>query len=231
MNQNPENTLQAVALIKFFSKKEHYLEFKKGSVLFRTPHFYRENEDIGRGDRSESCLGYWNKGLGDKMPNLINNGSPIDINDAQSILIYPAHEQQDTWLQSWAVMGPHNSFEHSLERMLQEFGTYFVVLPANKINEYAQLLAEASCSQVSHGLVKYSDDPLKRSLTVKDSKFSYQKEFRFFIGECPKDEIKDKPLYLQNINKVLFEGATLQFKSPSGEIKWCTLGHQRVVTA
>lgn len=229
MNHNPENSQQAVALIKFFTKKEHYLAFKNGSALFRPPHFYRKHDDKGRGDRSVSCLGYWDKGLGDEMPNLVIDGSPIGNMDAQSILIYPAHEQQDSWLQSWSVMGPHNRFEYSLERMLQEFGTYFVVLPATKIRAYAKLLAEASCSKVRFGLVQYSDEPLKRSLTVKDSDFCYQKEFRFFVGECPKDEVQEKTLHLKGLSKMLLEASSLQLKSPSGETRWCSLGHPRVV--
>lgn len=232
MIQNPEISQQAVALIKFFSEEEHYLAFKDECYsMFRTPHFYRKREDRGRGDRSESCIGYWDKGLGDKMPSLVSNGRPVDIKDAESVLIYPAHEHQDAWLQSWCVMGPHNEFEQSLERMIDEFGTYFVVLSAKNISAYAKLVNQASGSQVRYGFVQYSDNPLDRSLTVKDSKFGYQKEFRFYVGECRKDEIQDKKLRLQGLNNILFEAASLKFKSPSGEIKYCSLGRKKVVTA
>lgn len=227
MNEKLE---QAVALVKFFSKEEHYLAFKNGSTLFRTPHFYRKHEGAGRGDRSESCYGYWDKELGDDFPNITNNGQTINVDDAQSILIYPAHEQKDAWLQSWAVIGPHNNFENSLEQMLKEFGTYFVVLPANKISEYAKQLSKASGLKVHQGLVIYSKNPLERSLVVKDSKFSYQKEFRFFVGECSKAEMQDKKIQLQGLNKMLLEAATLKLTSPSGEIKYCALGHQKVVS-
>lgn len=231
MTTKPENSQQAVALIKFFSEEKHYLAFKDGNSMFRTPHYYRKREDAGRGDRSESCLGYWDKGLGDQMPNLVNNGHPIDIKDADSVLIYPAHEQQDVWLQSWCVMGPHNEFEQSLERMLEEFGAYFVVLPAKHISAYANLVNQASGCQVRYGLVQYSDNPLDRSLTVKDSKFGYQKEFRFYVGECEKDEIQDKELPLQGINNFLLEAGSLKLKSPSGDIKYCSLGRKEVVIA
>lgn len=50
-----------------------------------------------------------------------------------------------------------------------------------------KLVNQASGSQVRYGFVQYSDNPLDRSLTVKDSKFGYQKEFRFYVGECRKD--------------------------------------------
>jgi hypothetical protein len=230
MSDNPKLRSQAVALIKFFSKEEHYLSFKKGTNLFRTPHYYRVDESVGRGDRSESCIGYWDKELGDEMPKLIHDGGKFNFDDAQSILIYPAAEQKDAWLQSWSVIGPHNDFENSLERMLNEFGVYFVILPSTKINAYRDLLAKTSGCKIHMGLVGYSDNPLERSLVVKDSKFSYQKEFRFFLGECSKIEKCDKKVQLQGANKMLLETSTLKLTSLSGEVKYCTLGHKKVVS-
>jgi hypothetical protein len=231
LTKSTDNSQQAIALIKFFSEEKHYLAFKDGCSMFRTPHYYRMREDAGRGDRSESCLGYWDKRLGDKMPSLVSSGRPIDVEDAESVLIYPAHEQQDAWLQSWCVLGPHNEFEQSLEQMLEEFGTYFVVLPAKNISAYANLINQASGYQVSYGLLQYSDNPLNRSLTVKDSIFGYQKEFRFYVGACEKSEIQDKMLHLQGINNILLEANSLKLASPSGEIKYCSLGRKKVVIA
>ncbi len=221
---------QAVALIKFFSKREHYLSFRKGTNLFRTPHYYRLDETVGRGDRSESCVGHWDRKLGDKLPNIINNGNKVNLDGAQSILLYPASEQKDAWLQSWSVIGPHNNFANSLEQILKEFGPYFVVLPASKINMYRQLLAKTSGCKVHMGLVGYSDNPLKRSLVVKDSKFSYQKEFRFLLSECSKGEVQDKKVQVQGINKLLLKAYSLKLASPSGEFKYCSLGSHKVVT-
>lgn len=221
---------KAVALIKFFSKRDHYLSFRKGTNLFRTPHYYRLDETIGRGDRSESCIGYWDRKLGDELPSIVNSDSKVNLDDAQSILLYPASEQKDAWLQSWSVIGPHNNFENSLEQMLKEFGPYFVVLPAPKINAYRHLLAKTSGCKVHMGLVGYSDNPLKRSLVVKDSKFNYQKEFRFLLSECSKGEVRDKKVQVQGINKLLLQASSLKLASPSGEVKYCSLGSHKVVT-
>lgn len=221
---------QAVALIKFFSKKEHYISFRKGTNLFRTPHYYRLDKTAGRGDRSESCIGYWDRKLGDELPSIIDNGNEVNLDGAQSILLYPATEQKDAWLQSWAVIGPHNNFEDSLEQMLKEFGPYFVVLPAPKVNAYRHLIAKTSGCKVHMGLVGYSDNPLKRSLVVKDSKFSYQKEFRFLLSECSKGEKRDKKVQVQGINKLLLKASSLKLASPSGEVKYCSLGNHKVVT-
>lgn len=220
---------KAVALIKFFSEESHYLAFKNGSSMFRTPHYYRMLEYAGRGDRSESCLGYWDSKLGDQMPIIKIDGGTINTNDAETILVYSAHEKNDAWLQSWCVVGPHNGFEESLEQMLDEFGAYFVVLPAKNINAYAELLAKTSDFQVRFGFIRYSDNPLDRSLTVKDSKFSYQKEFRFYIGECAKDEVQDKTIELGGMGSLFLEAASLCLQSPCGKTKYCTLGRKNIV--
>ncbi len=227
-NTNPQS--QAVALIKFFSKREHYLSFKKGTNLFRTPHYYRKDKSVGRGDRGESCTGYWDKKLGDELPSIVNNGVRVNLDGVQSILVYPAAEQKDAWLQSWAVIGPYNNFENSLEQMINDFGTYFVILPATKIGEYRHLLAKASGCKVHMGAVRYSDDPLEGSLVIKHSKFSYQKEFRFLLGECSKGEMHDKKIQLQGVSKLLLEASTLRLTNQSGEIKYCSLGHKKVVS-
>src|SRR5690606_20018032 len=127
----------------------------------------------------------------------------IDLEDAQSILVYPTHEQKDAWLQSWCVIGPHNEFEQSLERMLEEFGAYFVVLPARNVDAYANMISEASGEPTCYGLIRYSDNPLDCSLTIKDHGFSYQKEFRFYVGECDKNEVQDRSIRLHGVSNLL----------------------------
>lgn len=231
MKNTTDNSQQAVALIKFFSEEEHYSAFKEGCSFFRTPHYFRKREDIGRGDRSESCLGYWDKDLGDSMPSIVRNGQPMGLEDAQSILVYPAHEQKDAWLQSWCVIGPNNEFEQSLERMLEEFGAYFVVLPARNIDAYANMISEASGEPVRYGLIRYSDNPLNRSLIIKDHDFSYQKEFRFYVGECDKNEVQDKSIRLHGVSDLLIEAGSLRLESASGLVRYCSQGQKKVVYA
>jgi hypothetical protein len=230
MDRNVKGSEKALALIKFFSKEEHYLAFRNGNLLLRTPHFYRTCEDPGRGDRNESCLGYWDKGLRHQMPNLVRDGSPMDMADVKSVLIYPADEQQDAWLQSWCLIGPHNNFEESLQRMVDEFGSYFVLLSAKDIDAYTNLLEQASGSAVRYGLVQYSSDPLDRSLTVKDSEYSYQKEFRFFIGQCQKGETEDKKIQLKEIDNILSNAQSLKLESSSGKTTYFSLGYNKVIT-
>lgn len=221
----------AYALIKFFSKEEHYANFLSGVSLFRTPHYYRTCEDPGRGDRNESCLLFWDHILGGDKPNILQpDGTHIDYKKLKSVLIYTADEQYDTWMQSWAVLGAHNSFENSIEKMQKEFGSYFVLLPANKINQYRTLVEKTSGYRVKCGMVRYSSDLTERSLTVKDSKYSYQKEFRFFTGQCSKGELKDKFLILKGLDKLLLDAKSLKITSPNGSAKYCSVGHSGTVT-
>jgi hypothetical protein len=230
MNRNVKDSQKVLALIKFFSEEKHYLAFKNGHSILRTPHFYRSCEDLGRGDRTESCLGYWDKELGHEMPNLICNDSPLDMTDVRSVLIYPVHEQQDAWLQSWCFVGPDNGFEESLQQMIDEFGSYFVLLPATNIDAYANLLKKESGSAVRYGLVQYSDSPLNGSLTIKNSRFCYQKEFRFYLGECEKSETQEKNIQLKGLDGLLSNCASLKLMN-SGKTKYFSLGQKRVVSA
>ena len=199
--------------------------------MFRTPHYYRMCEDAGRGDRSESCIGYWERGLGDEIPEIIMNRSQIDIRSIESLLIHPVYEQSDSWMQSWCVVGRFNEFELSLSTMLEEFGCYFVVLPAKNIKKYAALMSQASGLNVNYGFIRYSDNPLERSLSVKDKKFQYQKEFRFYIGQCKKYETQDKELRVAGISSLLEKTSSLKFTGPTGDVRYCSVGSNEVVLA
>jgi len=228
---NSGDSQDAFALIKFFSKKEHYQWFKDGYSMFRTPHYYRRCEDAGRGDRSESCIGYWDSELGDKMPKITMNRRSFDLEGMKSLLLYPSQEVSDSWMQSWCVIGKYNDFELSLSAMLEEFGCYFVVLPAQNIKEYVSLLGRASGLNVSSDLIGYSENPFERSLSIKDKKFMYQKEFRFYVGVCGKYETEDKELHVTGLSSLLHEAGSLKFTSPKGDVRYCSVGNKEVVLA
>lgn len=221
----------AFALIKLFSHEEHYLSFKSGVSLFRTPHYYRLCESVGRGDRSESCLFFWDKDLScEYKPSILDSrGKSVDYSKLSQVFVYPVGEQFDAWMQSWAIVGPHNNFEHSLERLKDEFGSYFVMLPASKIKLYARLIERKSGYKVRHGMVGYSANRLDYSLTVKDIDFSYQKEYRFFAGTCSKDEVESKFFNLSGLNKLLLNCMSLKITSPNGDVRWCSVGHEGIV--
>ncbi|OXX64022.1 hypothetical protein [Vibrio sp. V15_P4S5T153] len=229
------STLSAFGLIKFFDQEEHYLNFLNGKSLFRTPHYYRKCEDKGRGDSRESCVLYWDKNISDQKPtiSMLGNSSISyeNYNDFESILIHPAIEQHDAYMQSWSIIGPHNGFENSLERMQEEFGPYWVILPANNISQYAQLIEKHSGNKAYYGAIQYSDNPMEGSLTVKDSEYSYQKEVRFFTGNCSKTEIDSKFFKLQKLNKLLLNALTLKLELPDDRKICCVVGQKGIVTA
>jgi len=115
--------------------------------------------------------------------------------------------------------------------MLEEFGAYFVVLSARNIDAYANMISEACGEPVRYGLIRYSDKPLNRSLTIKDHGFSYQKEFRFYVGECDKNEVQDKSIRLHGVSDLLLEAGSLRFESASGLVRYCSQGQKKVVYA
>jgi hypothetical protein len=221
--------MEAMSLIKFFSEKNHFQWFKDGISMFRTPHYYRKCEDDGRGDRSDSCILYRDRTLGDEIPQLVHNGLSLDLTSVQSLMIHPIYEQKDSWMQSWCVVGKFNEFELSLSRMLDEFGCYFAVLPANNIQKYAAALQQASGLNVRYGFVRYTHNPLQQSLSVKNRLFEYQKEFRFFVGECGKHEVSDKEIKVADMQTLLSEAGSLKLTSENGEVRYCSLGSKEVV--
>lgn len=229
LTEKSKASMDAFALIKFFSEEKHFQWFKDGYTMFRTPHFYRRCEDIGRGDRNESCILYRDKELGDEMPILTMNHQPLDLGNIESMLLHCANEVSDSWMQSWCIVGKFNDFELSLTRMLEEFGCHFVVLQASNIKNYAESLRQASGLDVSYGYLSYSDNPLDRSLCAKDKEFEYQKEFRFYVGSCDKYEVLDKELRVSKMSNLLSGAKSLKFTSQTGDVRYCSLGSNNVV--
>ena len=135
------------------------------------------------------------------------------------------------WLQSWCLIGADNRLEECLQQMVDEFGSYFVLLPATKIADYANLLAKASGQEVRHGLIRYSENPRDLSLTTKDARLSYQNEFRFYVGTCTKFETQDKHLHLKGLESLLADAGSLKLTSAAGKNYYFGLGAKRVVVA
>ena len=223
MSQSEKKYL-AYALIKFFNEEEHYNNFIKGVSLFRPPHYYRTCEDIGRGDRNESCIRY------EEFSGILTSASGQNI-ELISAVVHKANEPNDSWLQSWSIIALDNNFEKSMERMLNEFGLYFALLPVQKIEEYKTLIRESSGLEVSSGTVTYSNDSTAGSLTTKDTKYSYQKEYRFFTGQCSKFEQDSKFLNLKGIDKLLYDAKSIKISSNDEPIDYYfSFGHDVIFT-
>lgn len=204
--------------------------FKRGEVLLRTPHYYRTHDEPGRADRFESCVGFYDKNRGHNLPKF---EIPIDVqtlNDVQSVLIYPMNEPNDAWIQSWSAVGTHNNFEDSLSRMIKEFGSYFVFLPAKRIATYEQRLSKKSRLVVKSGLVEYTKDSSKRSLMMKTIDFEYQREYRFLVGECEKNYKEDLNIKVGNMQPILTEAMSFKFLKPDGTSIYCGIGDDKVLS-
>lgn len=219
------NKYYIYGLMKFFSCEADKQKFLAGSVLLRPPHYFRTSLEAGRGDQFESCVGFYDKELGHKLPRLTENTGTLSLKDIKSILIYPVDEPYDAWMQSWCAVGTHNGFEDSLSLMLKKFGNHFVFLPANRIETYKKRLAKKTGLPVTGGLVQYTDDRKKGSLMTKSIHFEYQKEYRFLVGECSKGETKEYEIFqVGSLNKIVTKYKTFKFTKESGEIIYCSNG-------
>jgi hypothetical protein len=208
---------QGTVLIKFFTEEEHLKQFISGSILCRTVHYYRICDDVGRGDRYESCFGYWDKSLNDTLPNIKMDNRPFDLSKASSILIYPMSEPLDGWVQCWSLIGPHNGFEDSIDKLAKEFGKYFVLLPCSKIEQYVSLISQANGISITHGLVGYSNRREEFGIGVKTDALAYQREYRFIFGECLKGAILDRTFNTKPLYDLVIPAGSLKFVKPSGE--------------
>ncbi|MDO6488269.1 hypothetical protein Q4503_11190 [Colwellia sp. 6_MG-2023] len=226
-----DNSYPIHGLLKFFSCKEHMDSFKRGKVKFATPHYYRTNPNPNIADQLESCIEFsTDTNNFEKIISKYEGANGIDIlKSKNNLLICPNHEPKDAFIQCWFALGSHNKFEDSLSKMLMNFGSYFVFLDVKKIETYKQRLLKKSGLKVKGNIVNYTDDNLKHSLIVKKQDLEYQKEFRFFLGECEKNNAEDRFFELGSLKPILTEMRSGKVISADGTITYFTSGHSEVV--
>ena len=67
--------------------------------------------------------------------------------------------------------------------------------------------------RVIAGKVTYSDKALNRSPICKDISYSYQREFRFLIGECRTNQVEGLRLNCENgFSKFILKNPEIVFK-------------------
>jgi hypothetical protein len=220
---------RVVALIKFFENEKFLNDFVEGAIYCNTPQFYREHKGQGVGDKSESCLKYWDKEAGDNMPEFTLDGEIKDLSNAKNVLVFPSREHKDSWLQCWATVGSHNEFENDIDRIAKECGRYFVVLPIENLPEYEARLKKGLNTDFSHGLVSYSNDPLKFGLAVKGDVYAYQREYRFLIGECDKSNTKSRKFSVGSLEDIVHVNGSLKFTKQDGTTIYFSNGKSLLV--
>ena len=221
----PSNDFKALALIKFFSSKERLESFVAGTWYCNTPQYYRGNTMPGVGDRTESCINYWDVELGHSLPKLTIDGQEKDLSEAKNILCYNSLESHDSWLQCFSLIGPYNGYEDTIDKVSKECGKDFILLPIKNLPELVSKVDIASKSNMHHGAVRYSDNPLEFGIFVKSLGYSYQKEYRFALEKCEKGHKSAREFEVGNIEHLVTINGTLKFEQPNGAIIYYSNGN------
>jgi hypothetical protein len=219
-----KETPAIAGLLKFFSKQDYLNDFLHGNLFCNTPHYYRNCPEPGVSDRFEACIGYFNKSLGQREPTINLDGKSLDLSKATEVFTFLDQDYYDSWLNCWFILEvPESeseliSLKKDLNRVLEEFGDDYVLLPSESFIPFHNLLSKTE-HKMRTGPVKYTDDDLTRGLFKKRPEFSYQREYRFAFGECDKSELK--PLCLNvdadQIAKLVIKKPKMKFKI-DGEI-------------
>ncbi|WP_126788204.1 hypothetical protein [Aliidiomarina sedimenti] len=182
-------------LLKFFSRPEYLDDFLQGKLFCNTPHYYRNCYEQGISDRFEACIGYFSRSLDQRMPTIIMDGKKLDLSRATEAFTFLDQDYYDSWLSCWFILEvPESELEiislkRDLQRILQEFGDDYVLLPSESFIPFHSLLSKTE-HRMENGPVKYTDDDLTRGMFKKRSDFSYQREYRFAFDRCDKSELK-----------------------------------------
>ena len=188
-------------LIKFFSKPEYLDDFLRGRLYCNTPQFYRDSTAPGVSDDFEACIAYFSREKHAKPPNVVIDGKPLDLSNAQTLTIFGDADRSDAHLQCWFAIDKPQDFEagmialqSDLARVRSESGPLSVFLPAGNIEAYRQLLADAVSDGFVGSHVQYTDDWRLRGMFRKRTAFSYQREYRFAIGRITKGHLQHRVL-------------------------------------
>lgn len=176
-----------LGIIKFFRDPNKLNALENGLFYCNTPEYYRFSSDEGISDLHESCTTAYRSSRGDLPIKIKIKGQEIE--GLTAVTIYQGGTK-DRWLHCWFGLHiPQNESElnflaNDLNRMRKEFGVNFAFIPCDKIAAFVNHLETLSTYKVDHGFVRYSDSKMDWSYGCKPSAYSYQREYRFVIGEC-----------------------------------------------
>ncbi|WP_156831310.1 hypothetical protein, partial [Arhodomonas aquaeolei] len=192
---------ELVFLLKFFSDREKLNALTNGVFYCNTPEFYRQSGDEGISDQHESCTHAYRPDRGDAPVKLYINDVELE---GITTLTMRGRGGKDRWLHCWfAVHMPSDDEEleslvENINRMRSEFGPYYAFLPVSNIPHLVERIQLATKHSINRGLVSYSDKALDWYVGCKSAAYSYQREYRFALGECA-DRCVD-PLIIRHEN-------------------------------
>ncbi len=209
-------------LIKFFKDPNKLESLRDGLFYCNTPEFYRLSGDEGVSDPHESCSHAYRKSRGDGPIKL-----EVDGYDVGGVFAFTLHGPnfKDHWLHCWFTISIPEDKDHliqlasDIDRMRLEFGAEYAFIPADYLPELLNRLQSVTDHNIFHGPVDYSSVKRDWSAMCKPASYSYQREYRFLLGECP--HTTTEPLIVQN--KRGFRDLIL--RSPELKIENRTKGH------
>ena len=201
-------------LIKFFRDPEKLEALREGLFYCNTPEFYRFSGDEGVSDLHESCSHAYRKERGDEPIKLEVNGHEVG---GITALTQHGSGFRDHWLHCWLKISIPEDEEGlkklgaDIDRMRGEFGTEYAFIPANYLPELLNRLQSVTDHKIVQGAVTYSSEILDWSAMCKPEGYSYQREYRFLVGEC--NHLSVEPL------KIRYNGGFSDLISRSPELK------------
>lgn len=213
-------------LIKFFKDREKLDSFLDGMFWCNTPEFYRLEDAAGVGDKNESCVHSYRAARDGAGATITINGSPpIELTSSTR----HNYSEKDRWMHCWFEWSLPNTDEdgirlvQDINRMMSEFGNLYTVLLNRDIGEFISRVDKVTDLNVGANNVRYSANREEWNSLCKDNCYSYQREFRFLLGECSVQEVEPQKLHISkgfrdivldcppismkddNTNKLLFE--------------------------
>lgn len=193
--------------------KREYLEcLVQGALYLNTPEYYRVNAGKFFGDKSESCTNSYRAGRDETPPMLLGgDGVQLSALHLTAMTVYGV-TSPSFYLHCWSMVSAWrntaelNDLAADLQRQREELGPCFVALRARDIETLLARIQtvepDAWCSAV-----KYSPDPNSQGCACKYPQVSWQREFRFLVGECEEKETNARELQIGDLSDLLlFDG-------------------------
>jgi len=152
----------------------------------------------GISDKNESCLFTYRQEREDDEVILEVNG--VEIKDVLQLTAYNPGIQ-DSWLHCWMALEIPKTDEEvealkeDVLRLQSEFGVYYSFVSCAQIPQFIEVIKTLTNYRVLSGKVSYSDKSTDWSATCKNASYSYQREYRFLVGECGSNHLE--PLNLK----------------------------------
>lgn len=215
-------------LIKFFKDHQKLEMLQNGLFFCNTPEFYRLSGDEGVSDLHESCVHSYRRERGDDSISL-----KVDGHEVGGISSFTQHRAgfRDHWLHCWFKISIPEDDDHleklatDINRMRKEFGAEYAFIPGRNLFILLERLQSVSDQKILHGPVNYSSNKLNWSAECKSENYSYQREYRFLIGECQHTSVEPLRIqYEKGFSDLIWISPILTMTNQKSGVVWFKLG-------